>query len=197
MLSLRRIVIPAVGLLAMPAVAMADGLPQLDFGNKLTTYQVVWGALIFVILYVLASRTALPKVEAVLEERARRIAGDLESAKDAKARADSGMQAATDATAAARSAAQAAINAALETSKQAAAEQSAALNERLDKQLKEAEGQIAAARGAALEALPSVATDTAVALITRLTGAAPDPARLRSAIDAAMTARAAGEHAHA
>jgi F-type H+-transporting ATPase subunit b len=197
MLSLRRIMIPAVGLLAIPAVAMADGLPQLDFGNKLTTYQVVWGALIFVILYVLASRTALPKVEAVLEERARRIAGDLESAKDAKARADSGMQAATDATAAARSAAQAAINAALETSKQAAAEQSAALNERLDKQLKEAEGQIASARGAALEALPSVATDTAIALITRLTGAAPDPARLRSAIDAAMTARAAGEHAHA
>ena len=73
MLSLSGIVIPAVGLLAMPAVAMADGLPQLDFGNKLTTYQVVWGALIFVILYVLASRTALPKVEAVLEERARRI----------------------------------------------------------------------------------------------------------------------------
>jgi F-type H+-transporting ATPase subunit b len=197
MLSLRRITKPAVGLLAMPTVAMADGLPQLDFGNKLTTYQVVWGTLIFVILYVLASRTALPKVEAVLEERARRIAGDLESAKDAKARADSGMQAATDATAAARSEAQAAINAALETSKQAAAEQSAALNERLDKQLKEAEGQIAAARGAALEALPSVAADTAVALITRLTGAAPDPARLRSAIDAAMTARAAGERAHA
>jgi F-type H+-transporting ATPase subunit b len=197
MLSLRRIMKPAVGLFAAPAVAMADGLPQLDFANKLTTYQVVWGALIFVILYVLASRTALPKVEAVLEERARRIAGDLESAKDAKARADSGMQAATDATAAARSAAQAAINAALETSKQAAAEQSAALNERLDKQLKEAEGQIAAARGAALEALPSVATDTAVALITRLTGAAPDPGRLKSAIDAAMIARTAGEHAHA
>jgi F-type H+-transporting ATPase subunit b len=197
MLSLRRIMKPAVGLFAVPAAATADGLPQLDFGNKLPTYQVVWGALIFVILYVLASRTALPKVEAVLEERARRIAGDLESAKDAKARADSGMQAATDATAAARSAAQSAINAALETSKQAAAEQSAAVNERLDKQLKEAEGQIAAARGAALEALPSVATDTAVALITRLTGAAPDPARLRSAIDAAMTTRAGGEHAHA
>jgi F-type H+-transporting ATPase subunit b len=197
MFSLRRIMKPAVGLFVIPAVAMADGLPQLDFGNKLTTYQVVWGALIFVTLYVLASRTALPKVEAVLEERARRIAGDLESAKDAKARADSGMQAATDATATARSAAQAAINAALETSKQAAAEQSAALNERLDKQLKEAEGQIAAARGAALAALPSVATDTAVALITRLTGAAPDPEKLRGAIDAAMAARDAGARANA
>src|ERR1043166_7241349 len=108
---------------AMPAVAMAEGLPQLDFANKLTTYQVVWGVVIFAILYVLASRTALPKVEAVLEERARRIAGDLEGARDAKARADAGIQAAADATAKARAEAQAAINVALDSSKQAAAAQ--------------------------------------------------------------------------
>jgi F-type H+-transporting ATPase subunit b len=182
----------AVGLIAVPTLAMAEGLPQLDFANKLTTYQVLWGAVIFVILYVLASRTALPKVEAVLEARAKRIAGDLDSAKDAKARAEAGTKAATDATAKARSEAQAAINVALESSKQAAAVQSAALNERLDKQLKEAEGQISAARSAALAALPGVATDTAIALITRLTGAAPDPVRLSGAINAAMAARGAG-----
>ena len=192
MTRLGRIASLAVGIVAAPAVAMAEGLPQLDFANKLTTYQVVWGVVIFVILYILASRTALPKVEAVLEERARRIAGDLEGAQSAKARADAGIQAATDATAKARSEAQAAINAALESSKQAAAVQSAALNDRLDKQLKEAEGQIASARGAALAALPGVATDTAIALITRLTGAAPDPVRLSGAINAAMIARGAG-----
>jgi F-type H+-transporting ATPase subunit b len=188
----RRIAPLAGGLFATPMIAMADGLPQLDFANKLTSYQVVWGIVIFAILYVLARYTALPKVEAVLEERAKRIAGDLEGAKDAKTRADAGMRAAADATAKARAEAQAAINAALETSKQAAAAQSAVLNERLDKQLKEAEGQIAAARGAALAALPGVATDTAIALITRLTGAAPDPARLSGAINAAMAARGAG-----
>jgi F-type H+-transporting ATPase subunit b len=186
----------AAGLIAAmvtaPGAAMADGLPQLDFGNKLTTYQVAWGALIFVVLYVLASRTALPKVEAVLEARAKRIAGDLDSAKDANERAAVGAKAAADATSKARAEAQAAINAALESSKQAAAVQAAALNERLDKQLKEAEGQIATARGAALAALPGVATDTAIALITRLTGVAPDPARLNSAINAAMAARGAG-----
>ncbi len=187
----RRIAPLAVGLIAIPMMAMADGLPQLDFKNKLTVYQVVWGAAIFVVLYILASRTALPKVESVLEERAKRIAGDLEGAKDAKGRADAGIAAAAAATAKARSEAQAAINAAIETSKAAAAAQSAALNDRLEKQLKEAEGQIAAARGAALAALPGVATDTAVALITRLTGAAPDGARLSGAIDAAMVARGA------
>jgi F-type H+-transporting ATPase subunit b len=183
----------AAGLAAVPTLALAQGgLPQLDFANKLTTYQVLWGAVIFLILYILASRTALPVVEAVLETRARRIAGDLEGAKDAKTRADAGIQAAAAATAKARAEAQAAINAALESSKQAAAAQSAVLNDRLDKQLHEAEGQIAAARGAALAALPGVATDTAIALITRLTGMAPDPARLRGAIDAAVAARTAG-----
>jgi F-type H+-transporting ATPase subunit b len=178
--------------LVLPGAALADTLPQMDFGNALTTYQVLWGAVVFLILYVLASRTALPKVEAVLEARAERIAGDLEDAKDAKARADAGIQAAADATAKARSDAQAAINAALESSKQAAAVQSAALNDRLDKQLQEAESQIAAARGAALDALPGVAIDTAVTLITRLTGTIPDPGRLSSAINAAMAARGAG-----
>jgi F-type H+-transporting ATPase subunit b len=178
--------------LAVPGVALADTLPQMDFANLLTTYQVLWGAAIFLILYLLASWTALPKVGAVLEARAERIAGDLEDAKDAKGQADAGIRAAADATAKARSEAQAAINAALESSKQAAALQSATLNDRLDKQLKEAEGQIAAARGAALEALPGVAIDTAVTLVTRLTGAAPDPTRLAGAINAAMAARTAG-----
>jgi F-type H+-transporting ATPase subunit b len=182
----------AAVVLAAPGVSQADTLPQMDFANLLTTYQVLWGAVIFLILYVLASRTALPKVGAVLAARAERIAGDLEDAKVAKARADAGIQAAADATAKARSEAQAAINTAVESSKQAAAAQSATLNDRLDKQLKEAEGQIASARGAALEALPGVAIDTAVTLITRLTGAAPDPARLADAINVAMAARTAG-----
>lgn len=182
----------AAAALSVPSVALADTLPQMDVGNVLTAYQVLWGAVIFLILYILASRTALPKVGAVLEARAERIAGDLEDAKNSKARADAGIQAAAEATAKARSEAQAAINAALESSKQAAAVQSAALNERLDKQLKEAEGQIAAARGAALEALPGVAIDTAVTLITRLTGSMPDPARLSDAINTAMAARGSG-----
>jgi F-type H+-transporting ATPase subunit b len=188
----RQIAKLTLGLVTIPATAMADGLPQLDFGNKLTTYQVVWGVVIFVILYVLASRTALPMVEGVLEERAKRIAGDLEGAKTAKARADAGVEAAAQATARARAEAQAAINAALESSKQAAAVQSAALNERLERQLKEAEAQIAAARRQALAALPDVAADTAAALVRRLTGTAADPVRLSGAILAAMDSRGVG-----
>ena len=67
-------------LLLPPAAARAEGMPQLDFANPLTTSQVVWGAIIFALLYVLLSRIGLPKVGAVLEERARHIAADLETA---------------------------------------------------------------------------------------------------------------------
>jgi len=189
MVRLRRIAILAVCCTAGSGMALADGLPQLDFANKLTSWQVLWGVVIFVVLYVLASRTALPTVEHVLRERASRIAGDLEGAKDAKSRADAGIKAAADATAQARAEAQSAVNAALESAKEAAGAQSAALNDRLEAQLKEAEGQIAAARAQALAALPGVANETAVALITRLTGVTPDPARLSGAINSAMAAR--------
>ena len=45
-----------VALLLAPAIARAEGMPQLDFGNPLTISQVVWGAIIFIVLYVLLSR---------------------------------------------------------------------------------------------------------------------------------------------
>jgi F-type H+-transporting ATPase subunit b len=188
----RRVASLATGLLLLPAAAMAEGMPQLDFKNPLTTSQVVWGAIIFIVLYILASKFALPQVESVLVERATHIARDLESAQAAKERADAGIAEAATATAKARSEAQAAINAALEEAKQAAAAQSAVLNERLEKQLQDAEAQIGAARAAAMSALRQVATETAETVISRLTNAPADPQRLNGAIGAALAARGAG-----
>ena len=80
-----------VALLMLPATSMAEGMPQLDFKTPLTTSQVVWGAIIFVVLYILLSRTGLPMVASVLEERATRIAKDLDEARAAKASADAAM----------------------------------------------------------------------------------------------------------
>ena len=85
---LHRIVPTALaGLLTLPATAMAAGMPQLDFTTPLTISQVVWGAIIFVVLYICLSKIALPKVAVVLEERAAHIARDLEGAQAAKLRA--------------------------------------------------------------------------------------------------------------
>jgi F-type H+-transporting ATPase subunit b len=175
--------------LLLPTAASAAGMPQLDFANPLTTSQVVWGAIIFAVLYIVLSRIALPKVGAVIEERARHIASDLETAQASKARADEAAKHVAEATARARAEAQAAINAALDAAKQEASARIAALNQRLEQQLHEAETQINAARAAAMRALRDVATETAATVIGRLTGAPPDAQRLDGAIGAALAAR--------
>src|SRR5262252_6976587 len=107
--------LPRLALLGVlpPAAAHAEGMPQLDFANPLTTSQVVWGAIIFAVLYILLSRSALPGVASVIEERARHIASDLETAQAAKARSDEAAKQVAEATAKARAEAQAQINAAL------------------------------------------------------------------------------------
>jgi F-type H+-transporting ATPase subunit b len=179
-------------LLLAPAAARAEGMPQLDFANPLTTSQVVWGAIIFVVLYILLSRFGLPRVAEVIEQRARHIAADLETARASKTRADSAAKEVAEATVRARATAQAAINAALDAAKQEATARIATLNERLEKQLQEAEAQIAAARAAAMRALREVATETAATVIGRLTGAPADPQRLNGAVGAALAARRVG-----
>ena len=179
-------------LLLLPTAAMAEGMPQLDFTTPLTTSQVVWGAIIFVVLYILASRFALPQVASVLEERASNIARDLDSAQQAKAKSDAAAAEIAQATAKARAEAQAAINAALDEAKAASAKQSATLNERLEKQLAEAEARIAEARASAMGALRQVATETAATVVARLTGAPPEQARLDGAIGHALSARGVG-----
>ncbi|HVZ10647.1 hypothetical protein [Rhodopila sp.] len=173
----------------MSAGAFAAGMPQLDFTTPLTVSQVVWGAIIFIVLYILLSRTGLPKVASVLEERAGHISRDLESARAAKTKADAGIAEAATATATARADAQAAISTALDEAKAAAQTQSETLNERLEARLKEAEAQIAAAQASAMQALREVAAETAANVVTRLTGVAPDPNRVGSAVNAALSAR--------
>ncbi len=182
----------AAGLLMLPAAAMAKGMPQLDFSTPLTLSQVVWGAIIFIVLYIMLSKTGLPMVASVLEERATKIAKDLNEARAAKARADAGMAEADQATAKARAESQAAINAALEEAKNAAAAQAETLNARLEKQLHDAETQIAQARASAMSAIRQVATETAATVVARLTGMSPNSAQVENAVSSALAARGLG-----
>ena len=189
---MRRIAVAAIVLLAMPAAAMAEGMPQLDFENPLTTSQVFWLVVIFASLYVLLSRWGLPKVAGVLEARAVSIAEDLEAARKSKADSDAAVAASNAATRKANAEAQAEIAASVARAKDSAAAQSAELNARLDAQLDAAEQSIAVARAAALGALREVATETADVVITRLTGRVPGRALVDQAVGAALAARGQG-----
>ncbi len=184
-----RIASLATAVLFLPAAAMAEGMPQLDFKNPLTTSHVVWGVLIFVVLYLLLSRWALPQVAEVLEMRATAIARDLEAARTAKGAVDAAISELTEATRAAQTGAQTEINRAVDAAQAAAAEQNARLNERLEAQLASAEQQISAARATALGALRQVATETAMNVVGRLTGVAANAQAVDEAVGAALVAR--------
>ena len=186
---MRRIVLTAVALLALPAAALAEGMPQLDFANPLTTSQVVWLAIIFVVLYLLLKQWALPKMADVLKARAAAIAGDLEAAQRAKAESDTAIASLTEATRHAHAEAQAEIAHAVGIAKQAAAEHSARLLARLDTQLGEAEQRIEAARTSAMGALRQGATETAAEVVARLTGRPAPTDAVAAAVGDALAAR--------
>ncbi len=179
----------ALLVLSEAAASAAEGMPQLNFANPLTTAQIVWGAIIFIVLYLVFSRSALPRVAEVLASREARIAGDLNTARGAKASADTAVAEVNAATARARSSAQASINAAVEKAKQEAADRARVLNERLEQQLQASEQQIAAARNSALGAMREVATDTATVVVDRLTGHSSDRRAIEDAVGAALAAR--------
>ncbi|HEY0207223.1 MAG TPA: F0F1 ATP synthase subunit B' [Acetobacteraceae bacterium] len=164
-------------------------MPQLDFSNPLTLAQVVWMAIIFGVLYYVLARYALPQVSGVLENRAERINGDLDSARAAKAQSDAAVAEITEAGRRAAAEAQAGISQAVAQAKAEAAEQSRVADERLNQQLAEAEGRIRAARTQAMGALRQVATETAAVVVNRLTGQTADAAALDAAIGSAMQAR--------
>ncbi|MBY0338892.1 MAG: F0F1 ATP synthase subunit B', partial [Acetobacteraceae bacterium] len=66
-------------------------MPQLAFGNPLLIAQVVWLLIIFGVLYFILKNYTLPRVAEVIENRAARIAADLDAARDAQAQADAAV----------------------------------------------------------------------------------------------------------
>jgi len=184
--------VSVIGLSVAPAAAKEAGMPQLDFANPLTIWQVIWGAVIFVGLYVLYARWALPGVAAVMELRAARIAGDLEAASAAKDAATAAAARSAASSRQARAEAREAVNRAVEQARAEAANASRLAGDRLEAQLQAAEARIAAARASAVGALQQVATDTTAAMLDRLLtgGRLPDAAAIGSVVGDVLAARA-------
>ena len=164
-------------------------MPQLDFANPLTISQVVWMFIIFAVLYTALHFWALPQVGGILATREHRITSDLDSARQAKEEADRAAAEIAERGRSASAEAQAQVAAAADAAKRDAAERARIDGEHLERQLAEAEQRIAAARKDAMGALRQVANDTATAVVSRLTGHAPDPARIDAAVGDVMAAR--------
>ena len=167
------------------AEASGPGMPQLDFstwGN-----QIFWLVITLVVIYLILSRVALPRIASVLAERQGTITNDIAAAEDLKAKAQE-AEAAYD---------KALIDARAEAGR-IVAETKAGIHADLDKAIatadtkiaaKAAEGEkvIAEIRAGALDNVKVVAKDTAKEIVAAMGGKAD-----AKSITAAVTARMKG-----
>lgn len=144
--------------------------------------QLFWLSLTFILLYVLMSRVALPRIGAILADRSKRISDDLAAAQRFKEQSEAADAAYQKSLADARNRAQAIAN---ETREKQAAEADAT-NKKLEAQLHEklaaAEQSIATTRSAAMGNVSSIAADTASAIVERLLGTAPAQGDVNAAV---------------
>jgi F-type H+-transporting ATPase subunit b len=140
----------------------------------------------FVALYLIVSRIALPRVGSLLDERQKKIEGDLAGAQTLRDESDAALKAYESELAAARSRAQAIGTETREKLNAASEAERKTLEERLSVKLAEAEKTIAATREAAMSNVRSIASDAAIAIVQRLTGLAPDRRTVNKAVDASL-----------
>lgn len=170
---------------ASSGVAMAASeMPQMDFLDPLTVTQIVWMAVIMIVLYVLMAHWALPQLDQVIEDRKRRIAGDLDAASQARTEANRIVAELERAIREAQAEGQAAIARAMNDAKDKARTEEEALKARLEADLARVRGEIEQSRRAAVAVIRPVAEDVARTLIERLTGRPAERAAIDQALDA-------------
>jgi F-type H+-transporting ATPase subunit b len=143
------------------------------FDRETFASQLFWFAIAFVLLYVIISRLAIPRVGGIMDARRQSVEGDLAEAKRLKDSSDAAIAAYEKSLADARGRAQALAN---ETREQYAAEAAAArkaLDEALNARLAAAEQEIATRKTAAMTNVQDIAIETATAIVERLIGNAP------------------------
>lgn len=148
--------------------------------------QLLWLAIFFVALYLIAAKLALPRVGSIIADRRRRISGDLDEAARMKDAADAAVARYEQALADARTRAQAIAG---ETRDKVNAEAEAhrkTVEAGLHAKLTAAEETIAATRTAAMAHVQSIAQEAAIAIVSRLTGQAPSPSSAAAAVKAVI-----------
>jgi len=163
----------------------AIGMPQLCF--DWFPNQMFWLVVTLVVIFLVLSRVALPRIAAILAERQGTITNDIAAAEDLKAKAVEAEEAYNKALADARTEAQSIVA-------QAKAEIQADLNVAIEKadaeiaaKSAESEKAIAQIRAGALESVQVVATDTAAEIVAALGGKAD-----AKAVEAAVSTRMKG-----
>ncbi len=165
--------------------ASQKGMPQLNFATW--PNQIFWLVVALVIIYIVLTKIAMPRIAAVLAERKGTIGNDLAAAEELKSKAKAAEKAYNAALEQARADATkiiAATKAAIQKDLDVAM---AAADVQISAKAAESEKRIAEIRAGAVAAVSEVARDTAGALVEALGGHAD-----ASAIEAAVSERLKG-----
>lgn len=177
-------------LTSAPALAAEEGkagLPQLDPAGFMP--QLIWLAISFVVLYLILSRVALPRIASVLDERERQMQSDIERAEKLKAEAEEALAAYERTMAEARAAAQGELRQAAQAVAADAAARESTLGAKLAQQSEAAERAIVAAKRAAVADLRKMAGEIAGAVAGKLAGVEIAGADLAAAVDQVVRER--------
>lgn len=159
-------------------------MPQ--FNPEWFATQLFWLAIVFVGLYWILSRRLLPRLAETIDQRAAKIAGDLERAEAARNETEAVSQAYEAALARARGDAQAAVAAANQEIAELTARRQAAFASELAARTAEAEARIGKIRSDLKADARDIAAEVAGVLAAKLTGKAPDQGAVTAAVDGAL-----------
>ena len=159
-------------------------MPQLNINDFAP--QLIWLAISFVLLYLIMSRLALPRVGQILEERSSRIAGDLATAAKLRGDTEKAIADYEQALADAKARAQAIARQARDEMTRDVERQRAEVDQTIAAQGADAEKRINLMKEAALSHVGEIATDTAEALVARLLGKTVARSELQGAVNEAL-----------
>ncbi len=159
-------------------------MPQLDTATFAP--QLVWLAITFIGLYLILARAVLPRIASVLEDRQKRIDGNLEKAEGLKVEAEAARAAYEEALEEARLKAHRRLIGAAEVLAREAAERHETLAGKLAEQGKEAEERIGAATQEALKHVHTVAAEIAGEAAEKLIGTKIGEPGARAAVETVL-----------
>lgn len=148
--------------------------------------QIVWLAISFILLYLLMSRVALPRVGSILEERKGRIEGDLAAAAKLREETDAALAAYEQALADAKARAQAIARQARDEMTAEMDKHRAEIDSGINAKIADAEKRVSAMKESATGHISEIATDTADAIIARILGKSADKTEVKSAVNEAL-----------
>jgi F-type H+-transporting ATPase subunit b len=144
--------------------------------------QLVWLAISFVLLYVLMSKIALPRIGAILAERNRLVSEDLAAAERLKEQSNAAHAAYEKALDDARNRAHTIASSTHEQQARAAEALHKQLEAQLNERLAAADQSIAKSRAAAMGSVRTIAGETASAIVERLIGQQPRQEEIAAAL---------------